>query len=79
MNFNSYVLSKPRTTMLHFVAGEPLNSTGFYRWASSYQPDNYGANATYPGEDCGSMQNNGGLNDYYCLAQVPFICEQELW
>jgi len=79
LNFNSYVISKPRITMLHFVADEPLSSTGFYRWSSSNQPDNYGGNATYPGEDCGSMHTNGGLNDLPCSSQVPFICEQELW
>ena len=62
-----------------FVADEPLNSTGFYRWAAPGQPDNFGGSATEPGEDCGSMHPNGGLNDIACAAQLPFICEQELW
>ena len=65
--------------MLHFVADEPLSSTGFYRWSHDFQPNNFGGNATMPGEDCGSMCTNGGLNDLYCSAQYPFICEQELW
>ena len=72
-------LHKPGITMLNFVADEPLSSTGFYRWAGPNQPDNAGGNATLPGEDCGSMHTNGGLNDLHCSAQVPFICEQELW
>ena len=79
MNFTSNGLYKPRIIMPNFVADKPLSSTGFYRWAASFQPDNYGGNASYPGEDCGSMHTNGGLNDYRCFAQVPFICEQELW
>jgi hypothetical protein len=61
------------------VFDEPLSSSGFYRWASSNQPDNAGGNDTMPGEDCGSMHTNGGLNDLHCSARVPFICEQELW
>jgi len=64
--------------MLHFVADEPLISTGFYRWGDS-QPNNAGGNATHPGEDCGSMLTNGGLNDLVCNEQFPFICEHELW
>jgi hypothetical protein len=65
--------------MLHFVADEPLNSTGFYRWADDKQPNNQGGNATHPGQDCGSMFINGGLNDHLCTEKFPFICEQELW
>jgi hypothetical protein len=61
------------------VADEPLSSSGFYRWASAGQPDNAGGNATSPGEDCGSIHSNGGLNDLTCTSKVPFICEQELW
>jgi len=61
------------------IFDEPLSSTGFYRWSQDFQPDNAGGNATHPGEDCGSMHTNGGLNDLLCTAQVPFICEQELW
>jgi hypothetical protein len=64
--------------LLHFVADEPLSSTGFNRWSPG-QPDNYGGNATHPGEDCGSMHTNGGLNDMGCDLQFPFMCEQELW
>ena len=79
VNFTSNVLYRPRITMLHFVTDEPLSSTGFYRWSQNFQPDNAGGNATHPGEDCGSMHTNGGLNDLYCSSQVPFICEQELW
>ena len=62
-----------------FVADEPLSSTGFYRWAGPGQPDNAGGSATSPGEDCGSMHTNGGLNDIACSSKYPFICEQELW
>jgi hypothetical protein len=65
--------------MCRLLPDEPLNSTGFYRWAGAHQPDNYGGNATHPGEDCGSIHVNGGLNDLACQAKVPFICEQELW
>jgi len=65
--------------MIHFVSDEPLSSSGFYRWAGPTQPDNAGGNATYPGEDCGSMHTNGGLNDVPCSSRIPFICEQELW
>ena len=79
MNFTSNGLSKPRITVLNFVADEPLSSTGFYRWSGSIQPDNAGGTDSMPGEDCGSIFTNGGLNDMLCSAQVPFICEQELW
>jgi hypothetical protein len=79
VNFISNGLYKPRINVLHFVADEPLSSTGFYRWSSSNQPDNAGGNATNPGEDCGSMHTNGGLNDLTCTTPFPFICEQELW
>jgi hypothetical protein len=78
-NFTSNGLHKRRITMLLFVTDEPLSSTGFYRWYSPNQPDNLGGDATHPGEDCGSMHTNGGLNDMNCDAQFPFICEQELW
>jgi hypothetical protein len=77
VNFSSNGLYKPHNTMLHFVADEPLSSSGFYRWAGPGQPDNAGGNGTHPGEDCGSMHTNGGLNDMNCDAQFPFICEQE--
>ena len=71
---------KPRVTVLLFVADEPLKSSGFYRWFDNAQPDNYGGADYYrPGENCGSMHTNGGLNDLRCHAEVPFICEQELW
>jgi len=79
VNFTSNGLYKHRITILHFVADEPLISTGFYRWAAPEEPDNFGANTTHPGEDCGSMFTNGGLNDLYCNEQFPFLCEQELW
>ena len=62
-----------------FVADKPLSSTGFYRWADPRQPDNDRGSATNPGEDCGSMHTNGGLNDWLCGGPLPFICEQELW
>ena len=62
-----------------FVADEPLNSTGFYRWSGPDLPDNSGGSATNPGEDCGTMHTNGGLNDIACNGKYPFICEQELW
>ncbi|XP_067000267.2 hemolymph lipopolysaccharide-binding protein [Anabrus simplex] len=61
------------------IFGEPLANTGFKRWSSSGQPDNYGGNSTYPGEDCGSIHRNGGLNDLPCSAKISFFCEQELW
>jgi hypothetical protein len=64
--------------MLHFVADEPLNSTGFYRWTLP-QPNNYRGSFTHPGQDCGSMTDDGGLNDWDCTEERPFICEQELW
>ena len=79
VNLPSNGLYKPSIIMLNFVADEPLSSTGFYRWAGPNQPDNAGGNDIHPGEDCGSMHTNGGLNDLYCAAQFPFICEQELW
>ena len=79
VNFTPNGLCKPRITMLRFVADEPLSSSGFYCWSHPNQPDNYGGNATHPGEYCGSMHTNGGLNDLHCTAQFPFICEQELW
>jgi len=65
--------------MLHFVSDEPLSSTGFDRWSHPFQPDNAGGNAIHPGEDCGTIFTNGGLNDMDCNAVYPFICEQELW
>jgi hypothetical protein len=64
--------------MLLFFADEPLDSTGFYRWTRD-QPNNYGGSATHPGQDCGSMSDEGGLNDWSCTDKMPFICEQELW
>ena len=79
LKFTSNGLFKPRITMLHFVADEPLSSTGFYRWSHRDKPDNAGGNANHPGEDCGSMHTNGGLNDWWCYVPAPFICEQELW
>jgi len=63
--------------MLHFVADEPLSSTGFSRWYKN-QPDNAGGGGINPGQDCGSMHTNGGLNDIRCCTRLPFICEQEL-
>jgi hypothetical protein len=71
-------LYKCHVTVLHVVTDEPLSSTGFYRWYPG-QPNNAGGSATLPGEDCGAMHTNGGLNDYGCNVKVPFICEQELW
>ena len=79
VNFTSNGLYKPRITMLHFVADEPLSSTGFSRWYQPSQPDNLRGTANHPGEDCGSMHTNGGLNDMFCDSLHPFICEQELW
>jgi hypothetical protein len=70
-NFTSNELHKPRITMVRFVADEPLISTGFYRWAPG-EPNNLFQ------EDCGSIYTNGGLNDYNCDTQAPFICEQDL-
>jgi hypothetical protein len=64
--------------MLPFVADEPLSSTGFYRWCQG-QPNNWGGSATNPGQDCGAMNTNCGLNDWDCNELLPFICEQELW
>jgi len=61
------------------VFDEPLSSTGFYRWFHPSQPNNAGGNANHPGEDCGAMNTNGGLNDLPCYKPRPFICEQELW
>jgi hypothetical protein len=79
VNFTSNGPYKPRVTIVYLVTGEPLNSTGFFRWAGPGQPDNAGGNDNHPGEDCGSMHTNGGLNDIHCSAKIPFICEQELW
>ena len=78
-NFTSNDIYKPRITMLHFVADEPLNSTGFYRWSHPNIPDNARGSSTNPGQDCGAIHTNGGLNDIYCDGQHAFICEQELW
>jgi hypothetical protein len=78
-NFTTNALCKTRITMLCFVADEPLNSTGFYRWALPGLPDNVGGSDTNQGEDCGSMHTNGGLNDLICTEKFPFVCEQELW
>ncbi|KAJ8876946.1 hypothetical protein PR048_021396 [Dryococelus australis] len=58
--------------------GTPLSSTGFSRWYASNQPDNYGAGPGNPGEDCGSVHRNGGLNDFQCNMKRAFFCEQEL-
>ncbi|KAG8237279.1 hypothetical protein J437_LFUL017475, partial [Ladona fulva] len=55
------------------IYGEPLNTTGFTRWSSAGQPDDYkGA------EDCGSVHRNGGLNDIACNASIPFFCEYDI-
>ena len=83
VNFSFYIsqktaLYKCHVTVLHVVTDEPLSSSGFYRWSQN-QPDNAGGSATLPGEDCGSIYPNGGLNDLICTEKVPFICEQELW
>lgn len=62
------------------IFDEPLKSTGFYRWWASNQPDNFrGFDGALPGENCGSMHTNGGLNDLHCHFTQTFICEQELW
>jgi hypothetical protein len=79
VNFTCNGRYKPRIIMLHFVTDEPLSSTGFYRWSHPNQPNNLHGNATHPGEDCGAMHTNGGLNDHNCDAQILFVCEQELW
>nr|CAD7585496.1 unnamed protein product [Timema genevievae] len=52
--------------------GQPLKDSGFYRWSSAKEPNNSGQE---PGEDCGSIHKNGGLNDFNCNAHLPFICE----
>ena len=84
VNFTFYIsqktaLYKCHVTVLHVVTDEPLSSSGFYRWVGPYEPNNGGGSDTLPGEDCGSMHTNGGLNDISCTSKVPFICEQELW
>ncbi|XP_063243019.1 hemolymph lipopolysaccharide-binding protein-like [Bacillus rossius redtenbacheri] len=58
------------------IFGEPVSKTGFERWWARGQPDNAGAP---PGEDCGSVHRNGGLNDLPCDAKHAFVCEQEPW
>nr|CAD7430558.1 unnamed protein product [Timema monikensis] len=58
------------------IHGDPLDKTGFTRWFHKGQPDNAGGN---PGEDCGSVHRNGGLNDLICTSKHAFICEQEMW
>nr|CAD7443028.1 unnamed protein product [Timema bartmani]CAD7451837.1 unnamed protein product [Timema tahoe] len=54
------------------IFGQPLKESGFYRWSSTKEPNNLGQE---PGEDCGSIHKNGGLNDFNCNAPLPFICE----
>nr|CAD7437557.1 unnamed protein product [Timema bartmani]CAD7453948.1 unnamed protein product [Timema tahoe] len=58
------------------IYGDPLDKTGFTRWSHKGQPDNAGG---VPGEDCGSVHRNGGLNDLICTSKHAFICEQEMW
>nr|CAD7574781.1 unnamed protein product [Timema californicum] len=58
------------------IYGDPLDKTGFTRWFHKGQPDNAGG---VPGEDCGSVHRNGGLNDLTCTSKHAFICEQEMW
>nr|CAD7398111.1 unnamed protein product [Timema poppensis] len=55
------------------IFGQPLKESGFYRWSSAKEPNNLGQE---PGEDCGSIHKNGGLNDFNCNAPLPFICER---
>ncbi|KAG8231322.1 hypothetical protein J437_LFUL019527 [Ladona fulva] len=55
------------------IFGQPLNSTGFTRWSSPGQPDNYKGI-----EDCGTVHRNGGLNDIPCTSHLPFFCEYDL-
>ncbi|XP_046395842.1 hemolymph lipopolysaccharide-binding protein-like isoform X2 [Ischnura elegans] len=55
------------------IFGQPLQSTGFTRWSSQGQPDNYNG-----AENCGSIHRNGGLNDIGCGRQIPFFCEYDL-
>ncbi|KAG8237277.1 hypothetical protein J437_LFUL017473 [Ladona fulva] len=55
------------------IFGQPLNETGFTRWASPDQPNNWGG-----AENCGSVHRNGGLNDGDCSSKIPFICEYDL-
>nr|CAD7432915.1 unnamed protein product [Timema monikensis] len=61
------------------VLGTPLSSTGFTRWSGTGQPDNAGGGPGKPGEDCGTIHRNGGLNDITCHLKLAFFCEQELW
>ncbi|XP_066996912.2 hemolymph lipopolysaccharide-binding protein [Anabrus simplex] len=61
------------------VFDEPLYSTGFSRWSTIYnQPDNWQGSDIHPGEDCGALAIDGGLNDIFCHATIDFICEKEL-
>ncbi|XP_071452995.1 hemolymph lipopolysaccharide-binding protein-like [Hetaerina americana] len=55
------------------IFGQPLQSTGFTRWSSPGQPDDYNK-----AEDCGTVRRNGGLNDIGCASVLPFFCEYDL-
>lgn len=53
-----------------FIVGTSLVEAGYDVWAEN-QPDN-----AAPGEYCGGMFRNGGLDDVWCHQRGPFVCEK---
>ncbi|XP_049961674.1 macrophage mannose receptor 1-like [Schistocerca serialis cubense] len=59
------------------IYGEPLYTLDYSRWWSK-GPDNVGQNFMgNPGEDCGAIHRDGGLNDLPCGQKNAFFCEVE--
>ncbi|XP_067007169.2 hemolymph lipopolysaccharide-binding protein [Anabrus simplex] len=60
------------------IFGENIVDAGFAKWNTN-EPNNYGANATHPGQDCGALEKASGLlDDGTCFHKFAFFCEQEL-
>ncbi|TGZ48335.1 Hemolymph lipopolysaccharide-binding protein [Temnothorax longispinosus] len=53
------------------IMDEPLEATGFSKWSLNYEnaPDKYKEN------HCGSLLDNGGMDNVKCTLAVAFFCE----
>ncbi|XP_049773498.1 hemolymph lipopolysaccharide-binding protein-like [Schistocerca cancellata] len=59
------------------VLGHPLISSGHVNWREG-EPNNVELQNSPEGEDCGTIYNDGTLNDVRCNAERLFVCEQSL-
>ncbi|XP_049856691.1 hemolymph lipopolysaccharide-binding protein-like [Schistocerca gregaria] len=59
------------------VLGHPLRSSGHVNWKKG-EPNNVELPDSPEGEDCGTIYNDGTINDVSCNAERLFVCEQSL-